>query len=134
MDLSHRLPGGGYISTPSDLVKLGARYLDETYISAETREIFWAPQKLANDEVNQQDYALGWRYREQEIPGVGLLRHANHGGVSRGSQSWLMVIPDYNLSVAVNINRKTEVFWDFGRVSLDIASAFIRAQASASCQ
>ncbi|BBM01284.1 serine hydrolase [Microbulbifer sp. GL-2] len=134
VDLSHRLPGGGFISTPSDLVKLGALYLDNSYLSPETRKIFWTPQKLASGEVNEQNYALGWRIREKEIPGVGLLRFANHGGVSRGSQSWLMVMPDYNLSVAVNTNRKTEVFWDFGSVSLDIATAFIRQRSELDCE
>jgi len=134
VDLSHRLPGGGFISTPSDLVKLGALYLDNSYLSPETREIFWTPQKLANGEVNEQNYALGWRIHEKEIPEVGLLRFANHGGVSRGSQSWLMVMPDYYLSVAVNTNRKTEVFWDFGRVSMDIATAFIRQQNDLGCE
>ncbi|GAB2892296.1 serine hydrolase domain-containing protein [Microbulbifer echini] len=134
VDLSHRLPGGGFISTPSDLAKFGARYLDDNYLTPEIREIFWTPQKLANGEVNMQGYALGWRYRNQDIPGVGLLQYANHGGVSRGSQSWLMVMPDHGLSVAVNINRKTKVFWDFGRVSMDIAAAFIKEQNALGCE
>ncbi|QFT52972.1 serine hydrolase [Microbulbifer sp. THAF38] len=134
VDLSHRLPGGGFISTPTDLVKLGAHYLDDNFLAAETREAFWTPQKLANGEVNEQHYALGWRYREQEIPSLGIVRHANHGGVSRGSQSWLMVIPDHNLSVALNINRKTKIFWDFGRISMDIAEAFIRQQDKLGCK
>ncbi|MFC6981612.1 serine hydrolase domain-containing protein [Microbulbifer taiwanensis] len=133
VDLSHRLPGGGFVSTPSDLVKLGSRYLDTDFISAETREIFWTPQKLANGEANPQHYALGWRYREMEIPQLGVLRHANHGGVSRGSQSWLMVLPDYEMSVAVNINRKTEVFWDFGSVALEIVQAFVQGRSRGDC-
>ncbi|WP_444902425.1 serine hydrolase domain-containing protein [Microbulbifer sp. SSSA007] len=134
VDLSHRLPGGGFISTPSDLVKLGALYLDDRYLSPETREIFWTPQKLANGDVNEQNYALGWRVREMEISEVGFLRVVNHGGVSRGSQSWLMIIPEYKLSIAVNINRKTKVFWDFGNVSMDIAAAFIRQQEKLVCK
>ncbi|WP_444895592.1 serine hydrolase domain-containing protein [Microbulbifer sp. SSSA005] len=134
VDLSHRLPGGGFISTPSDLVRLGAQFLKADYLSPGVREIFWAPQKLANGEVNEQNYALGWRVTEVEIPEVGLTKVANHGGVSRGSQSWLMILPEYQLSVAVNINRKTKDFWDFGRVSLDIASAFIHQQNTLNCE
>lgn len=133
VDLSHRLPGGGFISTPSDLVRLGRRYLDDSYLAPETRATFWTPQKLASGEINPQHYALGWRFHEKEIPQIGLLRYANHGGVSRGGQSWLMVLPDYEMAVAVNINRKTEVFWDFGSVSMDIAAAFIRARAATDC-
>jgi len=53
---------------------------------------------------------------------------ANHGGVSRGSQSWLMVIPQYKMALAVNINANTETFWDFGSVSTELARIFIKVQ------
>ena len=52
---------------------------------------------------------------------------ANHGGVSRGSQSWLMVVPDYQMVVALNINTNTNVFWDFGRISTSLVQNFIEA-------
>lgn len=64
---------------------------------------------------------------------MGMVRHANHGGVARGGQSWLMVMPDYDMSIAVNINRKTDVFWDFGRISEQLASEFIRANSGRGC-
>jgi len=51
--------------------------------------------------------------------------HANHGGVSRGSQSWMMVIPELKMSVAVMINANTEAFWEFGSVSYDLVEAFL---------
>lgn len=124
VDLSHRLAGGGYISTPSDLVALGSAWLDPEVISPEIREIFWRPQTLSSGEVNHQHYALGWRLHQGDdyMP-----THANHGGVSRGSQSWLMVIPDYQMAVAVNINANTEEFWDFGEVAVEIARYFMAA-------
>ena len=114
IDLSHRLPGGGWASTSTDLVKIGSMWLDENYVSKETREAFWTPQRLANGEVNEQDYAIGWRWREWDIDGLGVARNANHGGVSRGAQSWLLVLPDYDMAVAFNINSKTDEFRDFG--------------------
>ncbi len=124
VDLSHRLPGGGFASTPTDLVRMGAKQLDADYISVETRDAFWTPQKLSSGEVNEQDYALGWRWREWEIDGVGMARNANHGGVSRGSQSWLLVFPDYDMAIAFNINSKTEEFADFGMAYQDIFREF----------
>lgn len=114
IDLSHRLPGGGWASTSTDLVRMGVKNLDESYISRQTREAFWTPQRLNSSEVNEQDYAIGWRWREYEIEGVGLARNANHGGVSRGAQSWLLVFPDYNMAIAFNINSKTDEFREFG--------------------
>ncbi|WP_308364612.1 MULTISPECIES: serine hydrolase domain-containing protein [unclassified Microbulbifer] len=133
VDLSHRLPGGGFASTSSDLVKLGMRYLDDEYLSAKTRETFWTPQRLPDGSINPQNYALGWRIHEMEVPQAGTVRYANHGGVSRGGQSYLMLLPDYRMGVAVNINRKTDVFWDFGSVSLEIARAFIQNRTAGNC-
>ncbi|WP_250460646.1 serine hydrolase domain-containing protein [Microbulbifer litoralis] len=128
VDLSHRLPGGGFVSTPTELVKLGSLYFDSEYLAPEIRAQFWTPQQTAAGDVNPQKYALGWRIADMEVPGVGPVRNANHGGVSRGGQSWLMVMPDYRMAIAVNINRKTEVFWDFGSISEQIAAEFIRAR------
>ncbi|MCC2616612.1 beta-lactamase family protein [Aestuariibacter halophilus] len=126
VDLSHRLAGGGFVSTPSDLVKLGMGFADDHFIPADVREMFWTPQHLNNGEVNEQYYAIGWRVLKIDFgEGIGELLVANHGGVSRGSQSWLMVIPAYNMAVAVNINANTEVFWDFGQASVAVARPFI---------
>ena len=130
VDLSHRLPGGGWASTPSDLVRMGAKQLDDNYVSPQTRAQFWAPQKLNSGEVNEQNYAIGWRWREWDIEGVGIARNANHGGVSRGSQSWLLVFPDYDMAIAFNINSRTEHFPDFGMAYEDIFREFALAMPS----
>ena len=125
VDLSHRLAGGGFISTPSDLVKLGSAWLDDSFISPHTREQFWQPQTLVDGKINEENYALGWRWADYEDE-RGKLPNANHGGVSRGAQSWLMVIPDNNMAVAVMINSNVEEFWDFGKVSIPLARLFLQ--------
>lgn len=123
VDLSHRLAGGGFISTPSNMVKLGSAWLDDRFISPETREMFWQPQQLADGTIDKENYALGWRWVNYE-DSEGKVHNANHGGVSRGSQSWLMVIPERNMVVAVMINSNVENFWDFGQVSMPLARLF----------
>lgn len=123
IDLSHRLAGGGFISTPSDMVKLGSAWLDEKVIKPETRKLFWQPQVLADGSINKENYALGWRWADYEDE-KGRLHNANHGGVSRGSQSWLMVIPEKQMVVSVMINSNVEEFWDFGQVSMPLARLF----------
>ncbi|BDX08347.1 serine hydrolase domain-containing protein [Planctobacterium marinum] len=130
VDLSHRLAGGGFISTPSDLVKLGNGFIDEDFINEAIRAQFWTPQQLNNGEVNEQHYAIGWRVHQTKLSDeIGDVLVANHGGVSRGSQSWLMVIPEYNAVIALNTNCKTTQFWDFAKVSKPIASLFLLAKA-----
>lgn len=123
VDLSHRLAGGGFISTPSDMATLGSAWLNDDFIALQTRALFWQPQKLTDGSINPQKYALGWRWAEYD-DGKGIISNANHGGVSRGSQSWLMVIPERNMVVAVMINANVEEFWDFGQVSMPLASLF----------
>jgi len=124
VDLSHRLAGGGFISTPSDMVKLGSAWLDDHFISPETRQLFWQPQTLADGTVDKENYALGWRWADYEDD-IGKVSNANHGGVSRGSQSWFMVIPEKKMVVSVMINANVENFWDFGQVSMPLARLFM---------
>ncbi len=125
VDLSHRLPGGGYISSPTDLVQLGSKYFDPTYLPEEIRAEFWEPQRLADGSINEQNYALGWRWREWDIKGVGIMRNANHGGVSRGSQCWLLLYPDHLLSMAFCTNTKTEEFATFGGFYEPLLRSFV---------
>lgn len=129
VDLSHRLAGGGYISTSSDLVKMGIALLDNNFISAKTRKIFWTPQTLPDGSIAPDNYALGWRVKTKSYdPKVGEITYAHHGGVSRGAQSWLMVLPKHNISIAININSNTKDFWDFGKVSMQVLKPFLLAK------
>jgi serine beta-lactamase-like protein LACTB len=126
VDLSHRLAGGGWISTSSDLAKFGQGFISDNFISRNIRQEFWTSQKLNNGKVNNQSYAIGWRANELNLRGeLGWVSYAHHGGVSRGAQSFLMVIPKYKLSLAVNINSNTEVFSDFSEIVRPLARLFI---------
>lgn len=127
VDLSHKLAAGGYVSTPSDLARLGAAWLDDDFISSDVREAFWTPVTLSNGEINEQDYALGFRRKSWPIDGVGNIVHLNHGGVSKGAQCWLMIVPEYDLALGISVNRRTDVFFDFADVYVDLLEVFIPA-------
>ncbi len=128
-DVSQRWPGGGLVSRSIDLVRIGAAWLDEDYISAETRALFWTPMTLNDGTINEEGYALGWRVGEstsrfgEDHP----VRVAHHGGVSRGAMSWLIIYPDLNMVVAVNINTNTAEFGDFAAVEPELTRLFARA-------
>lgn len=124
VDLSHRLPGGGWASTPSDLARFGAKVLDGELLSPDVRNEFWTPQPLADGEVNHQNYALGWRWYEPEVGSSVPYAFAHHGGVSRGGQCFLLVIPEKQMVVAISTNTKTEVFTDFGHAYRGVVQAF----------
>jgi CubicO group peptidase (beta-lactamase class C family) len=128
VDLSHRLAGGGFAATSSDLVKLGRSYFTASNpdaISAAVREEMFTPQRLDSGEINEQAYGIGWRVRTHTFADGRTLMHVNHGGVARGGQSWLMLFPEEEMAVALNINGRTQEFWDFGEFSVEIASRFL---------
>ncbi|MEP1231326.1 MAG: serine hydrolase domain-containing protein, partial [Litorimonas sp.] len=125
VDLSHKIAAGGYNSTPSDLVMLGAAWLNDDFIPASVREEFWTPVVLANGQVNEQNYALGFRRASWPIEGFGDVTHFNHGGVSKGAQCWFMIVPEHGMTIAISTNRRTDQFFDFADVYVDVLDAFL---------
>lgn len=114
VDLSSKLASGGLVSTPTDLATLGAAYLRGGYLRAETVEALWTPQRLSNGDINEQYYAIGWRSDRFPLEEGGPeVWQVHHGGVSKGSNAWLIVYPDYELVVAVVANARAEDFSHF---------------------
>ncbi|MCC3859660.1 serine hydrolase domain-containing protein [Pseudemcibacter aquimaris] len=122
VDLSHRLAGGGFLSTSTDLVRLAGGFMNGDFIQEKTRNTFWTPQKLPNGEVNNEKYALGWRVYNAVHDDLNGTIGINHGGISRGAQSWLVIYPEHDLAIAVNINSKTDEFWDFRKIAEQLAA------------
>lgn len=126
VDLSHRLAGGGWISTSKDLALFGQGMMRDNFINAQLRDTFWTPQRLNNGQTNAQNYAIGWRVHQLDLQqGHGEVDYVHHGGVSRGAQSFLMLIPEHKFSLAVNINSNTESFGDFGQIAGQVSRVFI---------
>ncbi|WP_394223505.1 serine hydrolase domain-containing protein [Alteromonas gracilis] len=125
VNLSHRLAGGGWLSTSEDLAKLGQGFINNEYIMPSVRKEFWTPQMLNNGKPNEQNYGIGWRIHTLSLSDGEEISYAHHGGVSRGAQSFLVVVPKYKLSLAININSNTKEFSEFGSVVGDIIRLFI---------
>ena len=130
INLSYKWAGGGFISTPSDLVKMGNAYLnDSTFISQKTIKEFWVPVRLSSGEVNEQEYAVGWRsyleYKDQNLLNNDPVWMVHHGGVSKGSMNFLVIFPDYNLVLDASINARSQSFGIFANEVKKIANAFL---------
>lgn len=107
---SGKIAGGGFYSTPQDLVLFGVALLDDKVINAQTREMMFTPRKLKNGKVNPQDYALGFRVdmiSDPAYPGK-TWRAVHHGGVAVGSQAMLVLLPDQRVVVAITVNASTQ--------------------------
>ena len=113
---------------PFRSVKMGNAILtDTTFISDETKSVFFEKQVLSNGEPNSDNYALGWRvnkaYNENKFNDKIWIVH--HGGVSKGSMNLLMLMPEYDFVIDASINARAESFGAFWGEVMQIASFFI---------
>lgn len=114
-DRSFLFGGGGFISTPTDLVKMSRALFTQGYLSEEVKRELLTPFKLKNGDDNPQFYALGWRIGKID---EGKVRSnytvtAHHGGVTDGAATaYLYVIPDRNAAIAFATNILPDRFWE----------------------
>jgi serine beta-lactamase-like protein LACTB, mitochondrial len=106
LDPSNRVAGGGFVSTPGDLVRLGRALLDDGLLSAPARQAMFTPQPLADGRMNPENYALGWRV-DTSLRLLGEdrpTRILHHGGTQQGTAAFLMLVPEHGIAVAVMSN------------------------------
>ncbi|HVS64666.1 MAG TPA: serine hydrolase domain-containing protein [Thermoanaerobaculia bacterium] len=101
VDLSDRVPAGGLLSTPSDLVAFGMALLDGSLISSETWSAMIEGRKTSAGE--RVAYGAGWRLGEEA-------GEVFHGGTSVGGSAYLYVRSATGTVVAfaTNVDRWTE--------------------------
>lgn len=108
-NLSNKVAGGGLVSTPTDMVKLGAALLDNQLLTPKSFAEMTTVQLMADGSKNQQYYGLGWRHHEtsrilnDEERKVDVI---HHGGVSVGANAFLLLVPEHRISVAIATNSK----------------------------
>ncbi|MDN5202264.1 serine hydrolase domain-containing protein [Fulvivirgaceae bacterium BMA10] len=131
INLSYKWAGGGFLSTPTDLVRLGNAWLNDTaFIAKDIRETFFTPQQLKNGKINEQNYALGWRsdkeYQSKNLfDGQKTVWAVHHGGVSQGAMNYLVLFPEYNLTINGTINTNTPTFNVFASEVTKLANFFL---------
>ena len=113
-DRSFLFGAGGFISTPTDLVKMSKATYSENYLSTESRKLFFTPTNYKNGEMNTDKYSIGWRVgaiklnNEDESTWLAL----HHGGVTdNASTAYLFVIPECKAAIAFTTNYVPDKFW-----------------------
>jgi CubicO group peptidase (beta-lactamase class C family) len=130
VDNSNKWAGGGFLSTPGDLVKLGNGLLSHRILKASTLDTLFMPQKLKDGTHHEEYYALGWRsFPEKKLfDGTRITHIVHHGGTAAGSTAFLVLLPEYKMTVAIMMNRNAEGdFRDFSGYAFKLAEAFIGA-------
>jgi CubicO group peptidase (beta-lactamase class C family) len=106
---SYKWPGGGLVSTPTDLAVFGSALLGDRLLNEPTRRAMLTPRELSNGELNPQHYGLGMRIggllMTDEVTGEeSIITLFNHGGTRSGSTAILLIVPDHELVVAMTVN------------------------------
>jgi serine beta-lactamase-like protein LACTB, mitochondrial len=121
LDMSCPMAAGGFLSTPTELVRFGFAMLNHTILDSATVARFWTPQRLKSGAPTT--YGYGWQVRnvslgaKDEGPNT---RMVSHGGSVIGGQASLIILPDHDLVVAVMINGSG----DPSGLAIDIARYF----------
>ncbi len=107
VNLSNKWAGGGFVSTPSDLVRAGSVLIDSSFISNETINLITSPQRLSDRSINEQNYAMGWRhdFSKRYFNGERDVEVIHHGGMAVGGLALLVVYPEYDLVIAITLNK-----------------------------
>lgn len=96
---SYKYAGGGYLSSPSDIVRFANALLKGKLLNSDSKEMMWKPVALNSGDMNPENYALGFRVGQDDLG-----RYLHHGGKSVGGYSFLLIYPDNEVVVALAFN------------------------------
>jgi len=98
VDNSYKWAGGGFLSTPEDLLRFANTVVLGDFLSEKARALLFTEQKTTAGEG--VDYGFGWRLTEDNAG----RRVISHTGGSMGGTTLLTVQPDTGVVVAAVIN------------------------------
>jgi serine beta-lactamase-like protein LACTB len=96
-DTSYKIPGGGMIAAPRDLVKFALAIRSYGLLKQHTVEMMFTPQKLKDGRSTQ--YGMGWF-----IDAVDGRKAVLHSGDQEGVHSFLVMLPREGVAVAAMCN------------------------------
>ena len=122
VDNSYKWAGGGFVSTPEDLLKFAHGLMYGDILTEATRNELWATQHTTDGEAT--GYGIGFS------DGMAMMhRTVGHGGGSVGGNSWFNMFVDDGVAMAVTTNISNG---GYGRVAADIMMAFMQVKAHGS--
>ncbi|MBL4790529.1 MAG: beta-lactamase family protein [Kordiimonadaceae bacterium] len=109
-DHSYKWAGGGMVSTPTDLVKIGMALIKGDLLSDAAKAEMLTRRKLKSGDLNAQNYALGWRIRNIGFPTneSEKMEVISHGGSPFAGQAMILIVPEADIVVALALNAQTE--------------------------
>lgn len=109
VDMSCSMAPGGFLSTPTELVRFGSAMLYGEILDPATVELFWTPQRLNSGAPTS--YGYGWTIENVALgdDDAATTRMIGHGGSVLGGRAFLMILPDEDMVVSVMTNGSGDV-------------------------
>ncbi len=104
VDSSYKWAGGGFLSTPEDLVRFGSALLQPGFLKAESLVLLFTPQKT--NDGKPTTYGIGWTIG-RDARGHRVMLHT---GSSVGGTSVLLLHPETKTVVAMVCNHSKSPF------------------------
>lgn len=104
VDNSYKWAGGGFLSTPEDLVRFGSAHLQPGFLKKETLAMLFTPQKTSDGKPTT--YGIGW-FIMNDAHGHRVISHT---GGSIGGTSVLLLHPATKTVVAMACNHSKSPF------------------------
>jgi len=98
VDNSYKWAGGGFLSTPLDMIKFSQAHMGDAFLDADARTLLFTSQKTSDGELT--NYGFGWGVNQDE-KGRLLLGHT---GGSVGGTTLMTMNPDQDIVVTMTIN------------------------------
>jgi serine beta-lactamase-like protein LACTB, mitochondrial len=109
VDNSYKWAGGGFLSTPEDLVRFGLALLHPGFLTEDSLRLLFTSQKTTSGK--ETGYGIGWFVGKSQSG----QRIYQHSGGSVGGTSQLILYPDSGVVVALTTNL-SEAPWKIGDV------------------
>lgn len=122
VDMSNRLPAGGYITTVTDLARFAAAVMAGRLVRSDTFRQMTTPARLPDGRV--VEYGLGWGLELEEW-------HSDiwtfHGGSTPGVSGMLALMPRHKFAVAIltnmeELHERSEFCADIARIVLGFST------------
>lgn len=97
-DIGYKWPGGGFLSTATDLVRMSSALCDDRLLGAEARKLMQTgAQKNDGESIS---YSFGWNVGGGDKQPLRM----SHGGAQLGARSFVLVYPEQDLALAILAN------------------------------
>jgi CubicO group peptidase (beta-lactamase class C family) len=117
IDSSHKWPSAGFLSTASEVARFGAAHLSGDFLRPETRALLFTSQRTI--EGAETGVGFGWRIGKSDAG----RRFYHHGGTIEGGRSFILLLPEENVAVAILCNLSVARFAE--QDALKLAELFV---------